>query len=79
MDEILKALPVPTAMLAAAVIGLWRTLLDERKQCAAERQKAEEEYRELAKDYVELSTKHAIASGKLARLSGHSSNPPPSS
>lgn len=76
MDEILKALPVPTAMLAAAVIGLWKRLIDREKECATERQEAEEEYRKLAREYVELSTKHAIASAKLARLSDRSSDRP---
>lgn len=76
MDDLLRALPVPTAMLAAAVLGLWKALMDERAQCKAERIQSETDYRKLAKDYVELSTKHEIALDKLARLSARSSNPP---
>lgn len=79
MDDILKALPVPTAMLAAAVLGLWKALLDERKLGKAEREAKDAEIRALSKELVTMSRGLDALRERHERELARSSSRPPNS
>lgn len=79
MDEILKALPVPTAMLAAAVLGLWKRLLDLTKECKAEREAKDAEIRSLTKELVATSRGLDALRERHERELARSSSRPPNS
>ena len=79
MDAILQALPVPTAMLAAACVALWKTLLDERKQCKAEREAKDAEIKALTKELVSTARGLDLLRERHEQLRAASSSPPRSS
>jgi len=77
VDEILKALPVPTAMLATAVLGLWRQLILERKEAIAALAAKDSEIRALSKELVSTSRGlDALRERHERELARYSSRPP---
>ncbi len=66
-------------MLAAAVIGLWKRLIDREKECKAEREAKDLEIKALTKELVATARGLDLLRERHEQLRAASSSPPRSS